>query len=143
MTLIDSTHTEHHSFWVAIDTYYSYGGMSAIVGRRVAPMDVPRVKLIDHIQHLNQMLVAYILLLTTRNSACRTNDILDLPPVHLLLPELLQLTLCEARILIRFAHTGRVAIDLFPRLYFLQQSDPDLPLCIRGEVWIEERDVYT
>lgn len=55
---------------------------------RLKSSNKPCVKLIYHIQYLNQMFVAYIFLLTTCDSTCRTDDILDLPPVHFLLPKL-------------------------------------------------------
>lgn len=62
--------------------------LAKISGMRLKESNKPCVKLIYHIQYLNQIVVAYILLLTTRDSACRTNDVLDLPSVHFLLPKL-------------------------------------------------------
>lgn len=84
------------------------------------------------------MLIPELLLPAQRKRASRPDDVLDLSPVDLLLPEVVKLVLRQARVLHRFGKLLQL-----PVLGLLEESNPDLPLCAGGEVLVVQGHVDT
>lgn len=108
--------------------------------------DPRRIELLHHIEHLDKVFISNQLLVRGCKRRRRPHDILDLPPVHLLLPKLMQLLATQpavrklgSRLHVRSGL--RQNEERRPRARLLEERQPDLALRVRGEVVVPQRDV--